>query len=232
MKIIGLNGSPRRYGNTAKMLEVALETAKTLGASVERIDLYQYKIEPCVGCLSDDELVCKLPCKIRDDMETIYNKIQEADGIIFATPVYWFNMSGVMKNFIDRITVFENMIHHVGRSLVEGKVAGIIAAGNEEGGAMVVANLMITLNSMGFLIPPWGFAYYTKIGDALEDKNALYDSANVGVVIVKAIKRLSGEEWYTTDLPIDEIVNRVRNRISKMFEKDYPWRKEKYLYED
>lgn len=229
MKIIGLNGSPRRYGNTSKMLEIALETAKTLGASVERIDLYRYRIKPCAGCLSDDEPVCRLPCKIRDDMEIIYRKIQESDGVIFATPVYWFNVSGVMKNLIDRITVFENMIHHVGRSLVEGKVAGIIAAGNEEGGAMVVANLMITLNSMGFLIPPWSFAYYTKIGDVLEDKNALYDSANVGVVVVKAIRRLGGEEWYTTDLPLGKIVDAVRRRISKMFEEDYPRRKKMYL---
>lgn len=229
MRILGFNGSPRSYGNTAKMLELALEGARLNGATVERVDLYAYNILPCAGCLSDEELACKIPCKIRDDMDKIYRKIDEADGIIFATPVYWFNLSGVMKNLIDRMTVYENMIHHVGRSLVEGKVAGVIAAGNEEGGAMVVANLMITLNSMGFLIPPWSFAYFTKMGDVLEDKNAVLDAINVGIVVAKAVMGARGKEWYTVDLPVDEIVRRVKERIMKNFGKDYSERKRKYL---
>jgi len=225
MKIVGVNGSPRKYGNTARLLEAALAGARMAGAETVRIDLYDYEVRPCLGCLSDREEACKVPCVIRDGMDRIYRLIEESEGLVLATPVYWFNVSGVVKNMIDRMTVFENMIHHVGRSLVEGKAAGVIAVGNEQGGAMVVANLMLTLNSMGFAIPPWGFAYYTDRGDVLEDEAAVLDAVNVGLAVARIARGTAGEEWYRNDVSLEEVVAEVRRKIAKFEEEQYPGRK-------
>lgn len=228
MKVVGFNGSPRKYGNTARLLEAALAGARIAGAETVRVDLYDYEVRPCLGCLSDVEEACRIPCVIRDDMDRIYRLIEESDGIIIATPIYWFNVSGVVKNLIDRMTAFENMIHHVGRSLVEGKAAGVIAVGNEQGGAMVTANLLLTLNSMGFAIPPWGFAYYTDKGDALEDEAAVLDSVNVGLLVAEIASSTAGRPWYRNDVDLTGIVEEVRKRIGELEEAQRPERKPLY----
>ncbi len=228
MRIVGFNGSPRKYGNTARLLEAALAGARIAGAEAVRVDLYDYEIRPCLGCLSDVEEACRIPCVIRDGMDEIYGLIEESDGIIIATPIYWFNVSGVVKNLVDRMTAFENMIHHVGRSLVEGKAAGVIAVGNEQGGAMVTANLLLTLNSMGFAIPPWGFAYYTDKGDALEDEAAVLDSVNVGLLVAEIASSTARRPWYRSDIDLAGIVEDVRRRIGELEGAQRPERRPLY----
>ncbi len=230
IKVIGINGSPRKYGNTAKLLELALGGARKEGAQTVRYDLYEMDIKPCMGCLSDEQLACKPPCVFEDDMTRIYDDILEADCLIISTPIYWFNVSGPLKNFIDRLTVFENMIYHVGYSLVEGKIAGVIAVGNEQGGAAVISNLLLTLNSMGFIIPPWCFTYFTKISDVLNDSNAVLDAVNVGRVVVKMAKitRNAGR-WYKSSLPyLEELLYHVESKAEKYLEKEYTERRKKF----
>ena len=228
IKILGINGSPRKYGNTYKMLKLALYSAKYLGAKIEIIDLYEKRIEPCLGCLTDNQYACRYPCVIKDDMQEIYKIILESDGLIFATPVYWFNMSGPMKNLVDRITVFENMVYFDEYSWVEGKTAGIIAAGAESGTAMVVSNLMITLNSYGMMIPPWGFAYFTGKEDVLTDTNAVLDAINVGRVVYMAIKGEKTSRWYDPRPSfLEEVLSRVKEECEKNYKELFPGRKEK-----
>ncbi len=228
IKIVGINGSPRKYGNTYKMLKLALYSAEEMGAEIKTIDLYDKKIEPCLGCLADNQYACKYPCVIKDDMQEIYKIILESDGIIFATPVYWFNMGGLMKNLIDRITVFENMVYFDEYSWVEGKIAGIIAAGAESGTAMVVSNLMITLNSYGMMIPPWGFAYFTGQEDVLKHSNAVLDALNVGRIVYLAAKGEKTNRWYDPKPDFyDKVVERVREECQKNFKETFPRRRNK-----
>jgi len=197
VKVLGINGSPRKYGETFKLLLLALKAAEDEGAKTELVNLYDLDIKPCIGCLSDEQLACRYPCIYEDDMRKLYDKILEADALIIATPIYWFSPSGVVKNFIDRLTVFENMIYITGRSWVEGKVAGFIAVGNDSGSIQVIANLMATLNAMGFIIPPWAMAYFNAKGDVLEDEGSVMDALNVGRIVAitaKIVKEV--KEWY------------------------------------
>ncbi|RLE54843.1 MAG: flavodoxin family protein [Thermoprotei archaeon] len=202
IKVLGINASPRKYGNTAKLLEIALKAAKYEGADVERVDLYDYRIEPCIGCLCDDERCCRYPCVIDDDMRILLDKVLSSDALIIATPIYWYGPSGVLKNFIDRLTCLEHMIFIEGKCWAEGKVAGFIAVGNDTGAIQVIAYMMSVLNSFGIAIPPWALAYYTKSGDVLSDERALLDAANVGRTVVltaRALKSLDVKQWYVTD---------------------------------
>lgn len=223
IKILGINASPRKYGNTYKLLEIALRTARKLGAEVELIHLYDYDIKPCIGCLSDEQLACRYPCVIEDDGRIILEKILKSDGLIIATPLYWYGPSGHLKNLIDRMTVFENMIFVEGRSWVEGKVAGFIAVGNDSGNIMAIAYMMVVLNSMGFIIPPWALAYYIGGEDVLSKKGSILDAANIGKVIVDILKMIKKDhEWYDPkilDKLKEDIVGIVKSKALEEYGK-------------
>lgn len=100
MKVLGFVGSPRAGGNTATLVTQVLAGAKETGADVELIQLPSLNIGGCQGCK-----FCKSheTCRFDDDMQALYTKIREADRLVFGTPVYFSQMTGQMKLFIDRL---------------------------------------------------------------------------------------------------------------------------------
>ena len=229
IKILGINASPRKYGNTFKLLYIALRTAEKYGADIELVHLYDYDIKPCLGCLSDIQHACRYPCVIDDGARVVLDKILRADGLIIATPIYWYGPSGHLKNLIDRMTVFENMIFIDGYSWVEGKVAAFIATGSDSGDINTISYLSIVLNSMGFIIPPWALAYHAREGDVLENKNAVLDAANIGKIIVETTHLIrSKKRWYDPSLldkdKIKKIIEETRIRAQENKEDQYPLR--------
>lgn len=103
MKILAVNGSPRgKRGNTHVMVDAFLNGAEEAGAEVEQIMLSKLKIKNCKGCFW---CWIKTPgnCVIKDDMAPILEKLKAADVLVFATPLYVDNVTGLMKNFMDRI---------------------------------------------------------------------------------------------------------------------------------
>jgi len=219
IKVLAINASPRKYGNTFKLLQVAVEAAKKEGAQVEVIHLYDYNIKPCIGCVSDDQLACRYPCVIEDDDgREILKKVLDSDALIIATPVYWYGPSGQLKNLIDRLTAFENMIFIDGRSWVEGKVAAFIAVGADSGNLMTIAYLMSVLNSMGFVIPPWALAYYMGTGNALEEESSVLDAANIGKLVAEfanVMKKSGKKVWYDSKI-IDKLGRDLLNKVNEL----------------
>jgi multimeric flavodoxin WrbA len=103
MHITIFNGSPHKeQGNTHIMVEAFTAGAREAGAGVENVFLADKEIQPCIGCLA-----CwfKTPgrCIHRDAMDQLLPKIVESDVVGFATPLYVDNVTGIMKNFMDRI---------------------------------------------------------------------------------------------------------------------------------
>ena len=187
VRVLAINSSPRKYGNSYKLLRVSVEAARYVGASVEVLHLYDYMIKPCVGCVSDSQLSCRYPCLINDDDGNgVMEKIVSSDALIISTPIYWYGPSGHLKNLIDRMTSLENEIFVSGRSLLEGKVVGFIAVGADSGNISAISYLMAVMNSMGALIPPWALAYYIGQGDALESSDSVLDAANLGYIVARA----------------------------------------------
>ncbi len=103
MKVVGICGSPRK-GNTEWMMRKLLEKAAKAGVDTELILLREKDIKGCDGCLSCEVggKERKGVCRIQDDMQQIYPKLVEADGLAFGTPVYFEMLSGLLKNFMDR----------------------------------------------------------------------------------------------------------------------------------
>jgi multimeric flavodoxin WrbA len=183
--------------NSEELLETALEKCKKLGADIELIKLRDYKIGYCKACYSTCNTQCHFYCScytkgtpLEDDMTTkLYDKILEADGIIFATPVNNFTVSSLMKIFLDRCISLDgslspanpqspkdkklNIKHmkFIDATAEEnnpatgmlrrfsGKVAGIITTGHEEGASMAISSLFMTLNHFGMLFPPFSNMY-------------------------------------------------------------------------
>ena len=99
MKIVGILGSERKGGNTEVLLDVALEEAQKNGVLTEKVPLRDKSIAPCDGCLGCTKTG---KCVIDDDAQEIYQKMLESEGIIWATPVYFWSMSGQTKTLMDR----------------------------------------------------------------------------------------------------------------------------------
>ena len=223
-RVLFIHGSPRKYGSSTQLAKIAAKGVFDANGIVEEIFLYDYTIKECIGCVSEDSRYCRFPCIIRDDnFNEIGYKVLESDGLVFVTPVYWYAPSGILKNFIDRLTSMENMIFHESRrSLLEGKVAGFIATGLDSGVYMAITYMMSVLNSMGVIIAPWSMAY-SHSEDIVMDEGALRDAYNVGYLVaetIKAIKVYGKHIGYKPDVKLDELVNivvnhREANRIEK-----------------
>jgi multimeric flavodoxin WrbA len=98
-KIIALYGSPRRKGNTAKLLSKAVEGARDTGAEVEEIVLRDLKISPCLeiyACTQAGE------CAIKDDFQMVRDKILDSRGLMLASPVFFYAVSSHTKILMDR----------------------------------------------------------------------------------------------------------------------------------
>ncbi len=100
MFVLGLQGSPRKKGNTRFLLSEFLEEAKRLGAETQMIEVCQKKIEPCM-----EYILCEKKgiCPIDDDMKhEIYPLLRKADVIVAATPIFFYNTTAQLKALIDR----------------------------------------------------------------------------------------------------------------------------------
>jgi len=100
MKIIGFIGSPRKEGNTAWSVNKILEGAKERGAETESYYYSDLDIKPCKGCLG---CVNTDRCVINDDMQKLYDALEQADCLILGSPIYMGQMSAQSKIFTDRL---------------------------------------------------------------------------------------------------------------------------------
>ncbi len=121
MKILIFNGSPRKQGNTVHLIEAFMMRAIELGNETVRYDLDRMFIKPCKAC--DACANNKGRCVLKDDFNAIYEDILEADGILFAAPLYWYSLPAQLKILIDRLYCLQGMNFKTG-----SKKVGIIGA--------------------------------------------------------------------------------------------------------
>ena len=132
MKVLGIMGSPRIKGNTDLLLDEALKGTQSQGAEVEKIVVDKLKIAPCreyYGCLRDGN------CVIRDDMDDIYPKLIEVDGIIIASPIFFYGLTAQLKALIDRCQALwarRYILHNLPDSARKGVFIGVGATRGEK----------------------------------------------------------------------------------------------------
>ena len=178
MKILAIHGSPRTIGsNTRKLTIFLLEGAAEAGAETEMIDLCDLRVTPCTSCEG-----CSFNgiCVYDDDVPAIVGRMNEADGIIFASPVYIDNVSGQMKIFVDRLA---DAIHY---QLLAGKYGCSVATTHTSGGNEVVAYQNHVLNYLG-VIAVGGLCVATG-GNMEAVDGAEGDARALGRKLVEAIR--------------------------------------------
>jgi multimeric flavodoxin WrbA len=105
VEIVAICGSPRKTANTATLVEALFEAAGESGATTTRFDVAQMSVADCDAdraCLESAEAECIL----QDDMQQIYQALRRADAWVFATPIYFWNVTAPMKRAIDRLYAF------------------------------------------------------------------------------------------------------------------------------
>ena len=131
--ILGISGSPRIAGNTDILLDKALEGARDSGAKTEKIILNNLEFAPCQECsqMPDDGT-----CIIEDDMQVVYKKVKEADGIILASPIFFGSLSAQTKMMIDRFQCLWRARHVLKKDMSKRKMPGaficVEASGRED----------------------------------------------------------------------------------------------------
>lgn len=105
MKVVAYNASPRKKGNTAVLLQKALDGAASKGAQTELIHLYDLKYHGCTSCFS-----CKLKdgpsygkCAMKDGLTPVLEKFADADAVLFGSPIYFNNVTGELRSFLERL---------------------------------------------------------------------------------------------------------------------------------
>lgn len=154
MKVLQVMGSRNPQGQTAKAASALGEGMKSKGTTVEQVFLPTLKIERCRQCEDNGWGICRTEgrCTIEDDFAGVVTKIAEADAVVFATPVYYSDLSESMRAFLDRLR--RTCTHAAGKSKVEGKPAlGVCVAGGGGGGGPACAvSLEKVLATCGFEI--------------------------------------------------------------------------------
>jgi multimeric flavodoxin WrbA len=117
MKIIAINGSPRKQWNTATLLNKALEGAASVGAETEMVHLYDLDFKGCNSCFA-----CRLKggksygrCAQRDEITPVLDRIEEADALVLGSPIYLATITGEMKSFFERAT-YPYLVYDANRS--------------------------------------------------------------------------------------------------------------------
>ena len=101
-KVIILNGAARKNGSTAKLVDAFTEGAASAGNEVKTFYLDGMDIHSCKGCLRAGRDP-KSPCSQKDDMDQIYAAFADADVVVFASPVYFWTITGPLKTVADRL---------------------------------------------------------------------------------------------------------------------------------
>lgn len=186
-KVIGINGSSRKDGNTAIIIGKVFEELNKEGIETELIQLANYEIQPCRGCFA---------CKGRgncvftkDNFAEIFSSMVKTDGIILGSPVYSADVSAKMKAFLER----GGVVVATNPGLLRHKVGASVAAVRRGGGMTTVDTMNhFMLNKEMIVVGStyWNMVYGKDIGDVLNDEEGMANMRNLGENMSFILKRI------------------------------------------
>lgn len=155
-KILGEGGSPRRKGNSDVMLYKILEGAEEAGAETEAVFLRDYKFDSCTGC--EKCQTAKACTELQDGMQLLYPKITYCKGLVLVSPSHNYNVSALMKAFIDRMYQFidftdDHPRQFSSRLAGQGRKAVLAAVCEQyydEGMGFTVDGMRLPLEALGY----------------------------------------------------------------------------------
>ena len=190
MKVIGINGSARREGNTAIMIRKVFAELEKEGVETEMVQLSGNTIKGCKACgmcMTNKDGRCVIDDDIVND---IVMKMAEADGIILGSPVYFSNITPEMKALIDRagrvVRTNDHMLKRkVGASVVAVRRAGALPTFNAMNYFFFVEQMIVPGSTY------WNLCVGRDIGDVEKDTEGMDNMKNLGQNMAWLIKKLN-----------------------------------------
>ncbi len=179
MKVVAINGSARRDGNTAILIKRALQELEAEGIKTEMIELAGRRIRGCTACYKCFDNKDK-KCAVTEDAVNEYiARMLEADGIILASPTYFADLSSELKAVIDRAGLVaranDNMFRRkVGAAIVAVRRAGAIHAFDSINHFFLISEMIVPGSSY------WNIGFGLKQGDAENDEEGLETMRQLG----------------------------------------------------
>ena len=177
MKILAINGSSRKQGNTGDMIDIVLSELSDQGHQVDKIDLAGHTINPCKACFA---CAGKRNCVFSDDIfREVYERMTDADVIIMGSPTYSADVSSTLKAVIERASV----VSDTNPGMFSHKIGAGIAVGRRAGTMNVLDTInRFFLNKEMFVAGStyWNIAYGRLPGEALKDAEGVETMRNLG----------------------------------------------------
>ena len=182
MKVIAINGSPRKGGNTRAMLEAVLEPLQKAGWETELVQLGGRTIQGCRACFQCWEKKDNRCVFGKDAFNEVYEKIVAADAVVLGSPTYFADVSAEMKALIDRA----GFVAMANGCVLAGKIGAAVVA-VRRGGATHVFDSMNHLFQISQMIVPgstyWNMAYGLGEGEVKGDAEGLRNMGQLGRAI-------------------------------------------------
>lgn len=190
MKVLMINGSPHKNGNTNIALEEMQKIFEKEGVESEIVHIGNKPIRGCVACYS---CMKKGKCVFDDCVNEIATKFEEADGLIIASPVYYASANGTMISFLDRLfysTHFDKTMK-VGASVVAARRGGLSATFDELNKYFTICGMPVASGQY------WNSIHGREIGEAKEDAEGLQGMRTLAQNMVFLMKSIAlGKEKY------------------------------------
>jgi multimeric flavodoxin WrbA len=189
MKVIAFNGSARKDGNTAVLIKQVFSELEKEGIGTEMIQLSGQKIRGCIACykcFDNKDQRCSVKNDIANDC---IEKMQQADGIILASPTYFADVSSELKALIDRAGLVaranDDMFRHkVGAAVVAVRRAGSIHAFDSINHFFLISQMIIPGSSY------WNMGFGLEKGDAEKDDEGLQTMKTLGRNMAWLLKKI------------------------------------------
>jgi len=190
MKVVAINGSPRKKGNTYHSLNKVMETLEAEGIKTELVQLSGKNLRGCIACykcVDKKDRKCHGP---KDDMQGIIDKIAGADGILIGSPVYFGSVNAEVKAVIDRAGLVCKANDH----LFKRKVGAAVVSVRRQG-ALTTFNQINQFFLINMMIVPgssyWNLAIGREQGEVLKDEEGMATMANLGANMAWLMKKIN-----------------------------------------
>ena len=179
MKVIAVNGSPRKEGNTWILLNEVMEELKKGGCETEIVELGGKKVVGCIACLKCFEKKDGL-CAVQNDcVNELIHKFLEADGIILGSPTYFADVTAPMKAVIERVGMVarsnDDMLKRkVGAAVVAARRAGSVHAFDSINHFFLIGQMIVCGSSY------WNIGMGRDVGQVRSDQEGVETMRNLG----------------------------------------------------
>lgn len=191
MKVIGINGSPRKGGNTEILIRKAFEPLEAAGIETEYVQIGGRPVRGCTACGKCSEMQNRACVITNDPVNEIIHKMGEADGMILGSPTYFADVTAELKALIDRA----GFVAIANGRMFKHKVGAAVVAVRRGGAthAFDTINHFFQINQM-FLVGStyWNMAYGLNIGEVRHDEEGMANMTDLGESMAFLLGKLSG----------------------------------------